>query len=69
MRTTEDDVFVYRFDWHEEPHVMGADLSIILRAAHGFEIPFVFGHFDLGRQANVIFSRTMNQAASRSAHR
>lgn len=56
MRTTQDNVFVYRFDWHEEPRVMGADLSMMLGAAHGFEIPFVFGHFDLGRQANVIFS-------------
>jgi para-nitrobenzyl esterase len=57
MRTTQDNVFVYRFDWDEEPHVLGADLSVILGAAHGFEIPFVFGHFDLGRQANVIFSK------------
>ncbi len=56
MRTNQDNVFVYRFDWHEEPHVMGADLSSMLGAAHGFEIPFVFGHWDLGRQANVIFS-------------
>jgi para-nitrobenzyl esterase len=49
-------VFVYRFDWDEEPRVLGADLSMMLGAAHGFEIPFVFGHFDLGRQGNVIFS-------------
>ena len=57
MRTNQDNVFVYRFDWDEEPHVMGADLPTMLGAAHGFEIPFVFGHYDLGRQANVIFSR------------
>ncbi|MFI5366418.1 MAG: carboxylesterase/lipase family protein [Candidatus Binatia bacterium] len=69
MRTTQDTVFVYRFDWDEEPHVLGADLSIMLGAAHGLEIPFVFGHFDLGRQANVLFSRTMNPAAWRSANR
>jgi para-nitrobenzyl esterase len=57
MRTTQDNVFVYRFDWDEEPHMMGADLSIMLGAAHGLEIPFVFGHFDLGRQANVLFTK------------
>lgn len=28
----------------------------MLGAAHGFEIPFVFGHFDLGRAGNVIFT-------------
>ncbi|MBI4517675.1 MAG: carboxylesterase family protein [Deltaproteobacteria bacterium] len=49
-------VFVYRFDWDEEPALFGADLSTMLGAAHGFEIPFVFGHFDLGRAANMIFS-------------
>jgi Carboxylesterase family len=26
------------------------------RAAHGFEIPFIFGHFDLGRQGDRIFT-------------
>lgn len=49
-------VYVYRFDWDEEPVVLGADLSEMLGAAHGFEIPFVFGHFDLGREGNVIFT-------------
>jgi para-nitrobenzyl esterase len=50
------DVFVYRFDWDEEPAILGADLSRMLGAAHGLEIPFVFGHFDLGRQANRFFT-------------
>jgi para-nitrobenzyl esterase len=55
-RTPGPGVFVYRFDWDEEPRVMGSDLSVLLGAAHGFEIPFVFGHFDLGREGNVIFT-------------
>ncbi|MFI5396931.1 MAG: carboxylesterase/lipase family protein [Candidatus Binatia bacterium] len=50
-------VFVYRFDWDEEPRVLGADLSVMLGASHGFEIPFVFGHFDLGRAGNMIFTK------------
>jgi para-nitrobenzyl esterase len=49
-------VFVYRFDWDEEPTMLGADLSVLLGAAHAFEIPFVFGHFDLGSRGNVIFT-------------
>jgi para-nitrobenzyl esterase len=49
-------VFVYRFDWDEEPTILGADLSVILGAAHAFEIPFVFGHFDLGKAGNMIFT-------------
>ena len=51
MRSTQPDVFVYRFDWDEEPKLLGADLQPMLGAAHGFEIPFVFGHLDLGRRA------------------
>jgi len=50
-------VFVYRFDWDEEPTLLWlADLSQMLGASHGFEIPFVFGHWDLGSEGNVIFS-------------
>ncbi len=49
-------VYVYRWDWDEEPRMLGADLSVLLGAAHGFEIPFVFGHFDLGPEANRIFT-------------
>lgn len=56
VRGAQADVFVYRFDWDEEPTLLGADLGVMLGAAHGFEIPFVFGHFDLGKQGNVIFT-------------
>ena len=43
LRTSQGaNVYAYRFDWDEEPKIMGADLSIILGAAHGLEIPFVF---------------------------
>ena len=41
-------VYAYRFDWDEEGSVMGYDLSVALGAAHGLEIPFVFGDFDGG---------------------
>ncbi len=50
------DVYAYRFDWDEEPKLLFADLSTMLGAAHGFEIPFVFGHWQLGREANVLFT-------------
>jgi para-nitrobenzyl esterase len=56
MRTHQPRVFVYRFDWDEEPTVLGADLGVMLGAAHAFEIPFVFGHWDLGREGNVLFT-------------
>ena len=51
------DVFAYRFDWDEEPNLIVSDFSEILGAAHGFEIPFVFGNFDLGSfLANLMIS-------------
>src|SRR4029434_6821820 len=65
MATSQPDVYVYRFDWDEEPTLLGADLGVMLGAAHAFEIPFVFGHFDLGREGNVIY--TEDNKAGREA--
>ncbi len=56
MWNTQPNVFVYRFDWDEEPTLLGINLGAYLGAAHGFEIPFVFGHWDLGKQGNVIYT-------------
>lgn len=63
MRAGQPNVYTYRFDWDEEPTMLGADLSVMLGAAHAFEIPFVFGHFDLGPQSNQLF--TEENAAGR----
>jgi para-nitrobenzyl esterase len=66
------DVYVYRFDWDQEPTSFGTDLSKMLGAAHGVEIPFVFGHFDLGPLSKYLFaekttdSRTKLSAAMMS---
>ena len=49
-------VFGYRFDWDEEPTVLGKDLGKLLGASHGFEIPFVFGHWNLGPQTSLLFN-------------
>jgi para-nitrobenzyl esterase len=56
VKSGAKDVYVYRFDWDEEPTLLGSDLSRMIGAAHGLEIPFVFGHFDLGREANRKFN-------------
>jgi para-nitrobenzyl esterase len=50
------DVFVYRFDWDEEPTILGTPLARMVGAAHGLEIPFVFGHFAMGREASRLFT-------------
>jgi para-nitrobenzyl esterase len=50
-------VFTYRWDWDEEPTILWADLGFMLGATHAFEIPFVFGHFDLGPAGNRSFTR------------
>lgn len=39
-------VYVYRFDWDEEPSYPGVDLSRLVGAAHSVEIPFVFNNFE-----------------------
>ncbi len=38
-------VYAYRFDWDEEPTMLGIDMSLLLGAAHGMEISFVFNNF------------------------
>jgi para-nitrobenzyl esterase len=48
-------VFAYRFDWDEEPRILWSDYSKLFGAAHGLEIPFVFGHFDLGWATRFLF--------------
>jgi para-nitrobenzyl esterase len=65
MARAEPRVFVYRFDWREEPTILGADLGEMLGAAHAFEIPFVFGHFELGPESGRLF--TADNAAGREA--
>ncbi len=40
------DVWSYRFDWDDEPTRLGTELGKLLGAAHGIEIPFVFGTFE-----------------------
>ncbi len=42
------EIYAYRFDWDELPRVFGQDMSELLGAAHGFELPFLFGSFDVG---------------------
>ena len=46
--TNGNNVFAYRFDWDEEPRILGMDMSELVGAAHGMEIPFVFNNFDTG---------------------
>ena len=42
-------VYAYRFDWDEEPtRLFFLDFSRLLGAAHGLDVFFVFGGFDLG---------------------
>jgi para-nitrobenzyl esterase len=62
MARVSPDVFVYRFDWDEWPSLLGFDAAAYLGAAHGFEIPFVFGHWDLGRRGDFLF-RDSNRAS------
>lgn len=58
-------VFAYRFDWDEEPRIAGADLPKMLGASHGFEIPFVFGHWYMGSEGTRLF--TPDNASGRNA--
>jgi para-nitrobenzyl esterase len=52
-----DAVYAYRWDWDEEPGVPGLyDGGFVVGAAHGLEIPFVFGHWDVGPETFSLFN-------------
>ncbi|MFZ9709354.1 MAG: carboxylesterase/lipase family protein [Steroidobacteraceae bacterium] len=58
--------YAYRWDWDEQGKAYGLiDLSRIVGAAHGLEIPFVLGYFDLGPQSELLFHE--GNAAARLA--
>ena len=42
MREHQDSVYVYRFDWDEEPAILGIGADVLLGAAHLMEVGFVF---------------------------
>lgn len=48
-------VYGYRFDWDEEPNILGYELSKALGAAHALEIAFVFGEFDKGLGLGYVY--------------
>jgi para-nitrobenzyl esterase len=48
-------VWSYRFDWDEEPKVLGMDLSKLIGAGHAVEMLFVFGLTDLGFANRFVF--------------
>ncbi len=43
-----DALFAYRFDWDELAPLLGQDAGELIGAAHGFELPLLFGRFDVG---------------------
>ena len=47
-------VYAYRFDWDEGGSFLWTDLSKMLGAGHGLEIPFVFNRFQLTGDADAI---------------
>ena len=53
-------VYTYRFDWDEEPSLLGYDLSVALGAAHALEIGFVFGEFN-GLGLGYLYPHDENQ--------
>jgi para-nitrobenzyl esterase len=48
-------VWSYRFDWDEEPSVLGMDMSKLIGAGHAVELLFVFRLTDLGFANRFVF--------------
>lgn len=52
LRSRQDDVWCYRFDWDRQPQPFDA----IFGAAHTFDLPFVFGNFGPSLYARFSFT-------------
>ena len=64
-----DDVWAYRFDWDEGGSNLFIDTPLMLGAAHGMEIPFVFNHFELfGVLDPILFNGRNEVSRTRLAH-
>ncbi len=50
------EVYAYRFDWDELPKIGFVDLSTLMGAGHGLEIPFVFGELKSDFRIDLVFS-------------
>lgn len=55
LRSAGVPVWTYRFDWDDLAGIPFLPMKAMLGAAHAFEIPFVFGRFQLGRQTALLF--------------
>jgi len=56
LKSQQNDVWYYRFDWDEEP----APFNDIYGAAHAFDLPFLFGNF-----GPSLFASIANSTANR----
>jgi para-nitrobenzyl esterase len=52
MKKYQDDIYVYRFIWDNEPEPM----DFIIGSAHAVEMPFVFGNFQQGENDVLRFA-------------
>ena len=52
----QDDLFVYRFDWDEEPDLVAMDMADVLGAAHGLEIGYTMNNPDLAVTPSLTFA-------------
>jgi len=58
--------YAYRWDWREQGRRFGVvNVSQLVGAAHGLEIPFVFGTFDTRGQGSMLYSKENEPARER----
>lgn len=62
LAESQGKIYAYRFDWDELPTIGWVNLSEMIGAGHGLEIPFVFGSFKSDFNLDLLFgSDTQNR--------
>ncbi|HUT52388.1 MAG TPA: carboxylesterase family protein [bacterium] len=61
MSRSQSDIFIYRFDWDEEPE----PLDYVIGAGHGLDLAFVFGNFLGSKDSTLRFAWNQSNQAGR----
>jgi para-nitrobenzyl esterase len=58
LKTQQNDVYYYRFDWDKQP----APWNDVYGAGHAFDVPFVFGNFERASLISRVIAGKANEA-------
>ncbi len=66
LSAIQTNVYAYRFDWDDLPQIAWIDLSQLIGAGHGLEIPFVFNSMKSDFNIDFVFWKNLTESKALS---